>query len=129
MNHREVAETVQVGQTVGYGRYASRGLTGTGFAKVTKKNGHGHITLDNDLVFDKHGEERNVVFGPKVLFLESELRERLTAADAQRDLDRRMHALLTLTEEKIRGRRNGFGNYAPLTAEDKAALIAAIEAV
>lgn len=125
----EVAEKVQVGDRVGFYRGTSNGFADAGFDTVAKKNKYGHITLANGKVFDKTGHERVGGYGALMLIGAERLEEMIATRAAQRDLDRRMNDLANTLTDVLRNHRNGHGNYSPLTDDDKARLIALIQAV
>ncbi len=131
MTAREVAATIQVGETVGYVRYGSHGLSESGFDTVAKKNGHGHVHLSKGLVFGKDGHQRDTISRHFALHLmdagalmavQKEIKE-------QRELNYRMQGLADLVADTLRNHRNGFGHYSALSPEDKEKLIAAVRAV
>lgn len=124
----EIAESVNVSDTVGFVRYGVHGPINHGASVVTKKNKHGHTTLDNGKTFDKYGRERGTDHG-LYLISTDDLSAVLAGVEARRDLNRRMSALKELVEGTIRGRCNGRGDYSQLTTEDKEKIIAAVDAV
>lgn len=116
MNSSEV-QALKVGDEVAYGRFGRYDYHSTGFAKVVKVNAHGHITLDNGMVFDKHGQERNQPFGVKLLD-PNHLRERQERTKAQQETDRKVHEILGVLND----RRGGTGHYL-INAETKEQLL------
>jgi len=86
--------SVKVGDEVGFCRSTRHGsLLGVGFATVTKINGHGHITLSNGTVFDKHGDERNAPYGVRLVEA-SWLRKDQTAEAAIRETNHQVKELI-----------------------------------
>lgn len=120
MNSSEV-QALKVGDEVGFGRCGNHGYHSTGFAKVVKVNGHGHVTLDNGRVFDKYGKERGTGILGATLLNADNLRSDLAAKEAQRDKDRKVQNILNL----IADRRSGTGHYF-IDAETKEQLLALV---
>ena len=109
-----------VGQEVGFVSYGSWGMGGRGFARIVKINGHGHIQLDNDRVFDKHGNER-AKFSRMRLTDPAQLRESIARENAARD--RRCAA--QDIENYLKARKTCYGDI-QLSDEQKAELIALV---
>ena len=115
---------VKVGDEVGFGRpsrYA--GYQSAGFSTVTKVNGHGHITLADGKVFDKHGDQRGTKFGVELLEA-SHLRSVQERAKAERD---QAHAVRSI-EQKLKDLWSYSGTV-HVTPERKAELLALVEAL
>jgi len=53
-----MTNTYQVGAEVGYGRFHQGTPINYGFSRVVNVNRHGHVKLENGMVFDKFGHER-----------------------------------------------------------------------
>lgn len=113
--------TLKIGDEVGY----SRGEHGNGFSTVTKINGHGHITLANGEVFDKHDQRRADGKYSRGTYLcdPATLRKHIARRDAQRQVDLNINAMI----EMIRRRKNGYGSFCGFTAEEKAAFMTLAE--
>lgn len=113
----------KVGDEVGFARCTQHGYQCSGFATVTKVNGHGHITLDNGKVFNKHGTERNSTFGTRLIDAEH-LRTALARTEAAR---RQAHAVRQI-ELKLKDMWS-FSGTVHVTPERKAELMALVEAL
>lgn len=114
---------VKVGDEVGFGRFGRYAYHSTGFATVTKINGHGHITLSTGKVFDKRGSERGTNYGLELI--EAETLRRTTAREtAEREQRARFNAL----EQKLKDMHTYAGNVY-VTPEAKAELLAMVEAL
>ena len=114
---------VKVGDEVGFGRYGRHSWLSTGFAKVTKINGHGHITLDTGKVFDKHGNERGTSYGLSLTEAES-LSNSIARETARRDQNHRVRALQQKVNDLF-----GYSGNAHVSPEVKAELLALVEAL
>jgi hypothetical protein len=115
---------VKVGDEVGFGRSSHyTGYQSAGFATVIKVNGHGHITLSDGKVFDKHGSEYKKNYGVQLLEAEH-LRTVQARAQAEHD---RAHAVRTI-EQKIKDLWSYSGTV-HVTPERKAELMALVEAL
>lgn len=114
---------VKVGDEVGFGRSGRFNYHSTGFATVTKVNGHGHITLGSGKVFDKHGKERGTNYGLVLIEAES-LRASIARENAART---QAHAVRTI-EQKIKDMWTYSGTVC-VTPERKAELLALVEAL
>jgi hypothetical protein len=126
------AISLKVGDEVGFGRSGSWGsLHSTGFGKVTKINGYGHITVEGtselrtpfQKVFDKYGNERGTNFGVKLIKAQY-LRETLAATEARRSRNHRAKDL----QAKLNGMFSYGGDF-HVTDESKAELIALVNAL
>ena len=117
------AVKLNVGDEVGFGRNARFGLISTGFGRVTKINGHGHITLDTGKVFDKHGKERGTNYGVNLIDADA-LRVSIAQADEQRERRDRIRAL----QDKVASLA-GLGGRFEVLPEDKAELLALVNAL
>ena len=115
---------VKVGDEVGFGRSTLYGsLLGAGFATVTKINGHGHITLSNGKVFDKHGDERGTSFGARLV--EAEWLHKNQAAEAAiRETNHKVKELIVT----LNGTFN-YGGRAFIDEAKKAELMALVAAL
>jgi len=111
----------KVGDEVGYcHRHSSWGtLLRSGFSRVVKINGHGHIHLEDGRVFNKHGEERNVLYGGLRLIDAERLREERRHISEQRARNAAANELRTLLDRQ----RNGRGEQCPASDETRARMI------
>ena len=114
---------VKVGDEVGFGRSARFGLISTGFGRVTKINGHGHITLDTGEVFDKYGKERGTDYGVSLIDADT-LRRQLAQKEEQRATTNKVKEL----QQKVADLFNYTGR-AFVSPDDKAALLAMVNAL
>jgi hypothetical protein len=114
---------VKVGDEVGFGRYGRYTYHSTGFARVAKVNGFGHITLETGKVFDKHGRERSTNSGLELIEA-GVLRQRIARETAEREQRARFNAL----EQKIQSMHTYSGTD-HITPEAKAELLALVEAL
>ena len=114
---------VKVGDEVGFGRSGGRSYHSTGFATVTKINGHGHITLSSGKVFDKHGKERGTNYGSELIEAES-----LRASIARDNAARTQAATIRSIEQKLKDLWSYSGTV-HVTPERKAELLALVEAL
>lgn len=117
------AVKLNVGDEVGFGRNARFGLINTGFGRVTKINGHGHITLDNGKVFDKRGNERGTKFGVNLIDANA-LRQQLAWKEEQRATTEKVKEL----QQKVADLFN-YNGRASVSPDDKAALLALVNAL
>ena len=69
---------IKVGDEIAFGRFHMGTLINHGFSVIAGVNGHGHVRLENGLVFDKYGIERNVKFGARMLMPVTEVRQYLS---------------------------------------------------
>lgn len=111
----------KVGDEIGYCyRHQSWGtLLSHGFSKVVKINGHGHIHLENGKVFDKHGQERNTLYGGLRLVDADRLREEKKNVAEQRARNAAANELKVLLD----GQRNGRGEMCPAKEDVRAKMI------
>lgn len=93
MNNLEV----KVGQEIGYYRTHNWSLLSYGTSVVKKINGHGHITLENGMVFDKHHRER-VKYGEHTLIDAAKLAEMIARRDEQRNRRDAAHEITKIIE-------------------------------
>lgn len=114
---------VKVGDEVGFARSTHYGFQNTGFATVTKINGHGHITLSDSSVYDKFGNERSK-FGSKRLMNPQVLRDYIARDVAMREQTARTRALQQKVSDMF-----GYSGRAHVTPEMKAELLAMVEAL
>lgn len=92
-----------VGAEVGYGRWHWGTALNSGFARVSKINGFGHITLDNGMVFDKYGKERDVKCGGCQLVDADALHEMNDRAAMRRERKNKIDQLHKLMEQLAAG--------------------------
>ena len=96
-----------VGQEVGYGVWSSLsvGVRSAGFGKIIKINGHGHITVDNGVVFDKHGNARpDTEYTNMVLIAPDYLRRIQADAAQQRIRNNAMNSIITTVKRQTNSR-------------------------
>lgn len=79
----------KIGQEVGYGRFHFGTPINYGFSRVASINRHGHVKLENGLVFDKYDYERGgSQYSRRFLMHPSQLEDALdrqTKANVRRD--------------------------------------------
>jgi hypothetical protein len=111
----------KVGDEVGYARYGSSWgtLLHHGFGRVAKINHHGHIYLEDGLVFDRHGDQRQVKHGGLRLRPAENLRHELKLREEHRARNRAAQELCRLVDAQ----RNGHGNICPVSDETRASMI------
>ena len=103
--------TWRLGQQVGYYGTGSMGrIHSDGIGTVTKINGYGHISIENEngdtKVFDKHGDERKKYSGARLC--DVEYIEEWRIEDHKRRATYK--AVKTLTEG-LAGKKDGTGRY------------------
>ena len=118
-----VSSEVSVGSEVGFGRNARFGLINTGFARVTKINGHGHITLDNGKVFDKRGNERGTNYGVSLINADA-LRRQLAWKEEQRTTTEKVKELQRKVADLF-----GYNSQASVSPDEKASLLALVNSL
>jgi hypothetical protein len=74
---------IKVGDEIAFGRFHMGTLISHGFSVVAGVNGHGHVRLENGLVFDKHGIERNVKYSARRLMPVAERQQYLDAQQSR----------------------------------------------
>lgn len=118
---------VTVGAEVGFARSGSwGGYVSTGFGKVIKINGHGHITVDTGngvKVFDKFGNERGTNYGVRLVEA-SVLRQRLKEDNDRKERTLRVRTLIRQLEGTF-----GHNGTAHIDDEAKREFIKMIEAL
>lgn len=117
------AVKLNVGDEVGFGRNARFSMINIGFARVTKINGYGHITLDNGKVFDKYGRERGTNYGVNLIDAAA-LRQQVAWKEEQRVTTNKVKEL----QQKVADLFACNGR-ACVSADDKAALLALVNAL
>lgn len=121
---------VAVGMQVGYYRGTNHGWSDIGIATVVKiGKGTGHVTLDNGLVFDKHGDEYGKGHYGRRLVDVPALQQMQALQQAQDNTNNAMRNAEDGLARILRNHRAGTGNYGAITAEEKAQLFALIEAL
>lgn len=122
---------VKVGDEVGYYTSSSSfssSLRNPGFATVTKINGHGHITLDTGVVFNKFGKERTNKYSYRMLIEADRLRTIEAGEALRKERNHSAREAMIGIEKMFANSRNGYGDFF-ITAENKAEMIALINAI
>lgn len=97
------------------------------FAKVTKINRWGHIALDNNMVFDKNGDERvDDKFSNGAYLMSVQRGREIEAAALARH---RRIANVKKIEAVLAGLRNGYGDVVSMSLEQKNELVALVAAL
>ena len=123
-------ENAVVGTEVGFVSYFSHGTVRMkGYSAVKKANRQG-IVLENGMVFDARGNEKENKYHGCILVRKEWLEERVETEAAQLDAGKRMMALEKAVADLVRGKKNGYGMIvSPVTGEEKDALLALVAAL
>lgn len=121
--------TPTVGMRVGLsGRYDHQ----DGFGVIAKITPSGQIVLEDGRRFDKNGRTIGsglTSFSRTIIVSAEEMDSRIARRAAQREKNARCHAFETRAAELIRGHTNGLREFSGLSDDEKAELIALINAL
>lgn len=111
MNSFEMAE-LKVGDVVGILPYSGVRTHVIEDCKVTKINGHGHVTVHHsngkiNWVFDKNGYDRASKWHGALIITNADAKKRNADQNTQQEVNGKMNALF----DYLSGQKNGYGNY------------------
>lgn len=119
---------LEIGQEVGFSGVHDHF---NGFGKITKINGHGHITVartfengnTEEIIFDKRGNERGRKYYGRYLCDTAELKLRIAEKDAERERERQIQAVVDFLQS------NRYSGKIYINAEAKTKLLELVNAI
>jgi hypothetical protein len=89
---------IKVGDEIAYGRFHLNVLIRHGVSVVASINRHGHVCLENGLLFDKYGRERNNQYSAMHLMPVAELQKYLDAQQSRIERQNKISNIKSLVD-------------------------------